>query len=71
MSTRKTSVAIDESLLEEARDILRTDSIKDTVNRALLEVVRTQTRREEVEAMSVMEGLELNNDEVMEGAWRN
>jgi Arc/MetJ family transcription regulator len=71
MSTRKTSVAIDESLLEEARDILRTDSIKDTVNRALLEVVRTQARREEVEAMSVMEGLELNNDEVMEGAWRN
>ena len=70
MSTRKTSVTIDEELLEEAREILRTDSIKETVNRALLEVVRARARREEADALVEMEGLELGDDEVMEGAWR-
>ncbi len=70
MSTRKTSLTIDEELLEEAREILRTDSLKETVNRALLEVVRASARREESKALAEMEGLELDDDEVMGGAWR-
>ena len=70
MPTRKTSVTVDEQLLEKAREILRTDTIKETINTALLEVVRSEARRQEVEAMRSMDGLDLDDDEVMEGAWR-
>ena len=70
MTTRKTSVLVDEDLLEQARDILRTDTIKETINSALLEVVRAEARRQEVEAMREMEGLDLDDEEVMDGAWR-
>lgn len=70
MSSRKTTVEIDEELFEEARRILGTDTLKDTVEGAFLEVVRDAARRREVEALGAMEGMELDDPEVMEGAWR-
>ena len=37
---------------------------------AFLEVLRERARREEVEALTGMEGMDLDDKEVMAGAWR-
>lgn len=42
---RRTSIEIDQERLDRAQDILGTSGIKDTVNRALDEVVRADLRR--------------------------
>ncbi|MFU8804049.1 MAG: type II toxin-antitoxin system VapB family antitoxin [Bradymonadaceae bacterium] len=70
MTTRKTSVTIDEDLLAEARDVLHTETVRETIHLALLEVVRARARREEIEALQTMENSDLDDDEVMAGAWR-
>lgn len=70
MSRRKTSVEIDEGLLEEVRGILATSTIRETIEEAFREVVRQRARREEIEALSLMRGMELDDPEVMAGAWR-
>jgi Arc/MetJ family transcription regulator len=67
---RKTSVEIDVKLLAEVQEILQTSTIRDTVEEAFLEVLRSRARREEVEALASMEGIELDDPEVMAGAWR-
>ena len=70
MTTRKTTVEIDDQLFEEVRRILGTATLKETVEGAFLEVVRDRARRKEVEALRVMDGMDLDDPEVMEGAWR-
>lgn len=70
MGTRKTSVEIDEELLEQVREELQTATVKATVEGALLEVVKARARREEVEALSAMAGMDLADPAVMAGAWR-
>jgi Arc/MetJ family transcription regulator len=71
MGTRKTSVEIDEELLDVARRVLETTTVKDTVEAALREVARVEARRLEVEALSRMNGLDLADPEIMAGAWRS
>lgn len=70
MGSRKTSVAIDEDLLDAARAELGTRTVRDTIEKALLEVLRVRARREEVEALTTLDGSDLDDDEVMAGAWR-
>ena len=70
VKTRKTSLEIDEQLVEQVRRILGTTTLRETVEGALLEVVREHARREEVRVLSTMDGMELDNSEVMTGAWR-
>jgi Arc/MetJ family transcription regulator len=70
MSTRKTSIEIDQELLEEVRDVLGTTTLRDTVEQAFLEVLRERARREEVQALSTMRGMELDDSDVMARAWR-
>lgn len=70
MTSRKTSLEIDEQLLDEVRRILGTRTLKETVEEAFREVVREQARREEVEALSSMSGMDLDDPEVMARAWR-
>lgn len=70
MSTRKTSVEIDEKLLEEVRAALGTATLKETVEEAFLQVLRERARREEAEALRNMEGMDLDDPDVMRGAWR-
>ena len=70
MSVRKTSVAIDEELLAAVRETLGTATVKDTVERAFREVIAARARREEVEALSSMRGMDLGDKRVMAGAWR-
>lgn len=70
MPTRKTSVEIDEDLLKEVRRTLGTSTLKETVNEAFLEVLRERARKEEVEALATMHGMDLDDPEVMRSAWR-
>ncbi len=71
MSNRKTSVVIDVDLLIAVKAVLNTKTVKDTIERAFLEVLRAKAREEEVEALSIQKGMDLNDDEVMSGAWRH
>ena len=66
----KTSVDIDGDLLEQARSLLGTSSIKETIHCALREIVRAEARRQEVAALVAMDGLDLADREIMKNAWR-
>ncbi|HBL30748.1 MAG TPA: hypothetical protein DD490_28265 [Acidobacteria bacterium] len=70
MSTRKTSVEINEGLLTAVQHILATRTIKETIEEAFREVLRAAARREEVAALAQMQGLDLADPGVMAGAWR-
>lgn len=67
---RKTSVEIDDALVARVRVLLGTSTIKETIDAALREIERREARREEVEALSSLDGLDLADDEVMAKAWR-
>ncbi len=69
MSTRKTSVAVNEDLLARARRALGTTTLRETIEVAFLEVLRTRARQDEVAAWSGMRGTDLPDPEVMRGAW--
>lgn len=66
----RTLVEIDPELLDSARAILGTTTIKETVDRALREVVRTKAIREHLTQMHTLEGLDLDDPDVMAQAWR-
>lgn len=69
MSHLRTSIEIDEELLAAVQRILATRTLKDTVAEALREVVRAEARRQEVEALAEMRGMDLHDPEVMSWAW--
>jgi Arc/MetJ family transcription regulator len=70
MSTRKTSVEINEELLTAVQRVLSTATLKDTIEQAFQEVLKAEARRQEVEALATMRGMDLADEEVMAGAWR-
>lgn len=70
MGMRKTSVEINEELLANVRRILATSTVKETVEEAFREVVRREARREEVESLREMRGMDLDDPDIMAGAWR-
>ena len=67
----KTSVEIDENLLEQARRLLGTSSIEETIDAALREVLRSDARRQEIKALAEMDGLDLANEDGIAKAWRS
>lgn len=69
MPTRKTSVEIDVELLDQVQAALGTSTLRETVEEAFLEVLRERARRQEVEALSSMQGMDLDDDVVMSRAW--
>jgi len=71
MSSRKTSVEINEELLSAVQRILATTTIKDTIEEAFREVLRVEARREEIEALATMQGSDIADPEVMSRAWRS
>jgi Arc/MetJ family transcription regulator len=71
MSLRKTSVEINEELLTAVQRVLSTATIKETIEEAFREVLKAEARREEVEALSTMRGMELEDQAVMSKAWRS
>jgi Arc/MetJ family transcription regulator len=71
MSTRKTSVEINEDLLSAVQRVLSTATIKETIEEAFREILRIEARREEIEALTEMRGSDLADSKVMAGAWRS
>ena len=70
MGLRKTTVVIDPTLLSAVQEVLGTRTLRETIEQSFLEVLRVRARLEEVEALSKMEGMDLANDDIMGGAWR-
>jgi Arc/MetJ family transcription regulator len=66
----KRLVDIDDGLLDEATQVLGASTMKETVNRALEEVVLASRRRRHAARLTAMEGLDLDDPDVMSGAWR-
>ncbi len=66
----KTSIEIDDKKLDSAREILGTTTKRETVDAALDEVVKRELRLQLVERLTTMEGLDLDDPEIMAGAWR-
>jgi len=66
----KTTLMLDDAKLRRARKVLGTKGIRDTIDRALDEVLALDARRRLVERLRTMKGLDLDNAEVMAGAWR-
>lgn len=71
MSVRKTSVEINEELLTSVQRLLSTATLKETIEEAFREVLRAEARREEVEALSTMHGMDLMDQDIMSKAWRS
>ena len=66
----KTLIDVDEEYLAAAQEVLHTVTKKDTVNSALREVVALAARRRDLQRL-VSGGLpDLEDEEVMRGAWR-
>ena len=70
----KRLVDIDDATLDEARRVLGTDTIKDTVNTALAETVRAVERRRHVDRDALRRfaaaSKDLADEEIMADAWR-
>jgi Arc/MetJ family transcription regulator len=65
----KRLVDIDDELLQEATVVLGASTMKETVNRALGEVVAASRRRRHADRLARMEGLDLKKPTVMSKAW--
>jgi len=61
---------LDDAKLRRARKVLGTKGIRDTIDRALDEVLAVDARRRLIERLRTMKGLDLDNAEVMGKAWR-
>ena len=67
---RKTTLEVDDELYEQARQILGTRGLKATVQRAFEEVLARQARREMIQQLRELRGLDLDKPEVLAEAWR-
>jgi Arc/MetJ family transcription regulator len=65
----KRLVDIDDDLLEEATAILGASTMKEAVNRSLESVVLAARRRRHADRLQDMRGLDLDDPQVMSGAW--
>ncbi|NNC41386.1 MAG: type II toxin-antitoxin system VapB family antitoxin [Acidimicrobiia bacterium] len=64
----KRLVDIEDSLLREAQQLLGAETMKETVNRALAEVIDLDRRRRLLDRMSTGRGVDLS-DEITSAAW--
>jgi hypothetical protein len=67
---RKTSFAVDFDKIEQAKAVLGTTTLTDTVDAALGEVIRLHDRRRLVEMLFTPGVLDLDDGDVMRSAWR-
>jgi Arc/MetJ family transcription regulator len=70
MSARKVCVEINEELVSAVQRVLSTTTLKETIEEAFREVLRTEARRQEVETLASRSGMGLADRDVMSGAWR-
>jgi Arc/MetJ family transcription regulator len=71
MSVRKTSVEINEEMAAAVQRVLATATLKETIEGAFREVLKAEARREEVQALTTMSGMDLMDEDVMFRAWRS
>ena len=67
---RKTTIVIDDELIAQAKEALGTTGLKETIDAALVEAVTARVRKDHVERLRSMRGLDLDKPEVMDRAWR-
>jgi Arc/MetJ family transcription regulator len=67
MAVKRTTLDIDEEMLDKAREILGTRGIRDTVDEALREIVRREAGRRLIARLQ--ENEDLRNPEIMAKAW--
>ncbi len=67
---RKTSFEVDFAKVQSAKEILGTRTLTETVDAALDEVIKLQQRRRLVEMLFTPGRLQLDDPDVMAGAWR-
>ena len=70
VARRKTSFEIDTEKLDAARKALGTKTMTETVDAALDEIVKREAGRKLIEILDTPGALELDNPDVMKGAWR-
>jgi Mg2+/Co2+ transporter CorC len=66
MGRRKTTLDLNEDLLMRAQGILGTRGIKETIDRALFEVLAADARRKTIERL---QALDVDADELRRQAW--
>lgn len=64
--TRKTTLDLNEDLLARAQEILGTQGIKATIDRALYEVIAADARRKTI---ARLQSLDVDADELRRQAW--
>ena len=67
---QETSGEFDDHLFEHVRDAFGTTSIEEPIDGTPCEVMRVDARRREIRALAAMDGLDLEDEEVMVKAWR-
>lgn len=70
MAIKKTALLIDEELVAQVKEILGTATTTETLTEAMREVIRVRGRARHLERLHRREGLDLDDPEVMRGAWR-
>ena len=66
----KRLIDIDDDLLAQARELTDAPTMKETINTALQELVNMHLRRRHLDRLLTGKGLDLDDDEIMGGAWR-
>jgi len=62
-------LVIDDELVRRAQTVLGTRGIKDTVDRALEEVIALGARRALIERLETQRGLDIGDDTLADRAW--
>ena len=70
MAIRKTALMIDDELVLQVKELLGTATTTETLTEALREVIRVRGRARGLERLRRREGMDLDDPEVMKGAWR-
>ncbi len=70
IAKRKTSLEIDAEKVDAAREILGTKTMTDTIDAALDAILQREAGRKLIEILDTPGALELDNPDVMKGAWR-
>jgi Arc/MetJ family transcription regulator len=70
MAIKKTALMLDQELVKQVQEILGTATTTETLTEALREVIRVRGRARGLERLRRREGMDLDDPEVMNGAWR-
>ena len=70
VAKRKTSLEVDTEKVDAAREILGTKTMTETIDTALDAIAQREAGRKLIEILDTPGALELENPDVMQGAWR-